>query len=64
MPAQTPQEIHRLFAKYFAAKDGESQLALYEPADAPVELAGQTAEGARRQADGAWPMLIDNPYGG
>jgi uncharacterized protein (TIGR02246 family) len=28
-----------------------------------VELAGQTSDIVRRQADGTWLMVIDNPYG-
>jgi uncharacterized protein (TIGR02246 family) len=30
---------------------------------APVELSGQTADVARRQADGSWRFAIDNPWG-
>jgi uncharacterized protein (TIGR02246 family) len=122
MPAQTPEEMHPLFTKAFAAKDTEAILALYEPdavftpqpglavsghaaisealngflaldaqldmqpgnivqsgdlalilskwtlkgtdpSGAPVELAGQTADVVRRQADGSWLFVIDNPYG-
>lgn len=122
MPARTPQEIHELFNQYFAAKDAEALMSLYEPdavfmpqpgltvsgktairealdaflaldatfemrtatviqagdiallaadwtlkgsdpSGGPVELAGHTAEVVRRQPDGTWLMLIDNPYG-
>ena len=28
----------------------------------PVALAGRTSEVARRQADGSWRYVIDNPY--
>lgn len=28
-----------------------------------IELAGQTSDVARRQQDGTWLMVIDNPYG-
>ena len=28
-----------------------------------VELAGQTSDVVRRQADGTWLLVIDNPYG-
>ena len=34
-----------------------------DPTGAPVELAGQTADVVRRQADGSWLFVIDNPYG-
>ncbi len=29
----------------------------------PVQLAGQSFEVARRQADGSWRYLIDSPWG-
>ena len=32
--------------------------------DGPVSLAGQTSDVVRRQADGRWLIMIDNPYGG
>ena len=32
--------------------------------DGPVSLAGQTSDVARRQADGGWLIMIDNPFGG
>ena len=31
--------------------------------DGPVELNGQTAEVARKQPDGSWLFIIDNPFG-
>lgn len=34
-----------------------------DPSGAAVALAGQTADVARRQADGTWLLIIDNPYG-
>ena len=34
-----------------------------DPSGAPVDLSGQTADVVRRQADGNWLMVIDNPYG-
>ena len=34
------------------------------PDGAPVELAGQGAEVVRRQADGTWRFVIDNPFAG
>ena len=30
----------------------------------PIDLAGTTAEVARRQPDGSWKYLIDHPFGG
>ena len=123
MPARTPEEVHELFSKHFAAGDKEAILALYEteatflpqpgqsvsgtaaisealggflalkgelkmqparvlwsndiallfskwtlkgtgPDGNAVELSGQTSDVVRRQADGTWLMVIDNPYGG
>jgi uncharacterized protein (TIGR02246 family) len=34
-----------------------------DPSGAAVDLAGQTADVVRRQADGTWLIVIDNPYG-
>ncbi len=34
------------------------------PDGSPVELAGQGAEVVRRQADGTWRFVIDNPFAG
>ncbi len=28
----------------------------------PIEMAGQGTEVARRQRDGAWLLVVDNPY--
>jgi uncharacterized protein (TIGR02246 family) len=30
----------------------------------PIALSGQTSDVARRQTDGRWLMVIDNPFGG
>jgi ketosteroid isomerase-like protein len=34
------------------------------PDGAPFQLAGRTADVARRQADGTWLTVIDSPFGG
>jgi ketosteroid isomerase-like protein len=34
-----------------------------DPSGAAVDLAGQTADVVRRQPDGYWLFVIDNPYG-
>ena len=34
-----------------------------DPEGNAVELAGQTSDVVRRQADGSWLFVIDNPYG-
>lgn len=33
------------------------------PDGSPVEMAGQTAEVARKQADGTWLYAVDSPFG-
>ena len=33
------------------------------PGGEPVSLAGKSADVMRRQADGLWLMVIDNPWG-
>lgn len=123
MKAQTPEELHRMWARAFGNGDIETALACYEPdailmaqpgqlmqgrlairqalegflaarphfdfefrrsvetgdlallyADWKLtgtgpdgslfELSGQTSDVARRQGDGSWLIVIDNPYGG
>ena len=34
-----------------------------DPGGGAVETAGQTSDVVRRQADGTWLLVIDNPYG-
>ena len=34
-----------------------------DPNGEPVDLSGQTSDVVRRQADGSWLFVIDNPYG-
>src|SRR6266542_511585 len=122
MSAETAQQVHELFARYFSAGDLEGLISLYEPGatfvpqpgvivtghaairealkgflaikghfdlqlqsafqsddiallfsswalkgidsnGAPVEMSGQTSDVVRRQADGTWLVVIDNPSG-
>jgi uncharacterized protein (TIGR02246 family) len=126
MPAHTPEEVHRLWAKAFSAHDLEAVMALYEPeatliapgqevpnliltgAEAvrehlsgllalkpkfelefkkavqagdiallfsewtlsatdpdgnAVEMEGRTSDVVRRQPDGSWLVVIENPSG-
>ncbi len=122
MPAQTPQDLHALFARAFNAGDPDALIALYEPGatlvptpgqpisgagairtalngllgvkgtitletrgilqagdvallhaqwtlqgTAPdgnaLEMAGRSNEVARRQPDGTWLYVIDDPFG-
>lgn len=34
-----------------------------DPTGSPVDLSGQTSDVVRRQSDGSWLFVIDNPYG-
>src|SRR5258705_13940621 len=122
MPAMTPEQMHKLFVKYFNAGDLEALISLYEPNammvpfpgepvtghagirqllegflsrkgrmeltidkifstediaiifsswslggtdldGQPVHTAGQTSDVVRRQRDGSWLFVIDNPQG-
>ena len=56
MPAQTPQEVHQLFAKYFSAQDVDAIISLYEPEATLVPQPGQTVSGhaAIREALGGF----------
>src|SRR6476659_10220572 len=124
MAAQSPKELHELFAKAFSAGDADAVMALYEPEaalvppgsapsealrgaderrglissftamnptmtvessesiqvgdlafisgawtitaqgpDGPVNVAGTSADVARRQSDGSWLFVIDYPNG-
>jgi len=125
MPAQSPKELHEMFAKAMNAGDAEALMALYEPEaalvppgsapsealrgaderrgllsgflamnptvtvesssecievgdlafisgtwtitaegpDGPVNVAGTSADVARRQSDGSWLFVIDHPNG-
>ena len=39
-------------------------LSAIDPNGNAVEMAGQGSDVARRQSDGSWLMVIDNPWGG
>ncbi len=55
-------------AKVFQSRDLALLLSKWtlkgtDPNGNAVELAGQTSDVVRRQADGSWLFVIDNPYG-
>jgi ketosteroid isomerase-like protein len=57
------------FKKAFQAGDiallfSDWTLSGTDPNDNAVELAGRTSDVARRQLDGSWLFVIDNPFGG
>lgn len=39
------------------------QLAMTGPEGEPAQMSGQSVEVARRQADGSWRFVIDEPFG-
>jgi uncharacterized protein (TIGR02246 family) len=56
------------FQKAFQAGDiallfSEWTLSATDPDGNAVELAGRTSDVARRQSDGSWLVVIDDPYG-
>jgi ketosteroid isomerase-like protein len=75
MPVTTPEEVAQLWAESLAAGDLEALVELYEtdatlvpqPGEVvtgvEVEMAAQTSDVLRRQDDGTWRFVIDNPYG-
>lgn len=122
MPAQKPEEVHRLFEQAFNAGDLDALMALYEPAasliptpgqlvsgteavraalagylavkgrlaiethrivpagdvalmygrwtltgtgpdGAPITMGGRNTEVVRRQPDGGWRYVVDDPFG-
>lgn len=46
-----------------ALQSGEWRLSGTGQGGAPVEMGGKTAEVLRRQADGRWLYVVDNPFG-
>jgi ketosteroid isomerase-like protein len=56
------------FKKAFQASDiallfSEWTLSATDPDGNAVEMAGRTSDVARRQPDGSWLVVIDDPYG-
>ena len=45
MPAQTPEQVHELFAEYFSAGDLDALMSLYEPGATMAQLSGETLNG-------------------
>jgi len=56
MPAQSPKELHEMFAKAMTAGDAETLMALYEPESALVPPGGAPSE-AIKTADGKRGLL-------
>jgi len=52
MPA-TPVQLHQLWKIEGLAADG-----------AEISVAGQTSDVVKKQSDGNWLFVIDNPFGG
>lgn len=68
MPATTAEDLDRLFAEALNRGDlalvyGDWHLEATTPEGQPVTLAGRSVEVHRRQPDGTWRMIIDEPMG-
>lgn len=59
----TIQPIAILTAGDLALTHGQWTLSATGPDGQPITLGGKTAEVLRRQPDGTWRLVIDNPYG-
>ena len=64
----TPEQLLQSIVDGINTGDIEALMSLYEPdaafAAQPGSLApGNIAAAARRQADGSWRFVIDNPWG-
>ncbi|MBV9547223.1 MAG: hypothetical protein JOY61_22870 [Chloroflexi bacterium] len=62
MPATQPDDMPAVFEQAFNTGDIDQVLALYEPDGSGVDLGGNTTEVIRRQADGTWRYVIDDPF--
>ncbi len=57
-------EVKRLIqAEEIALLHSQWSLAGTGPDGSPIEISGKSTEVARRQPDGSWLYLIDNPFG-
>ncbi len=45
MPANSPEEVHELFARYFSAGDIEAVMSLYEPGATMLPMPGPAVSG-------------------
>ena len=61
MPARTPDEVPRLFARAFAAHDLESLVALYEPQAALVPQPGELVAGTEAIREALSAFLATEP---
>jgi ketosteroid isomerase-like protein len=59
MPARNPEDLGNLFQEAILAGDLDAVIALYESGAA---MPGRAIEVARRQADGTWLYVIDDPF--
>ena len=50
MPARTPEEVVKAFFEAFNSRK-------------PVQMEGATSDVLRKQPDGRWLFVIDNPWG-
>jgi ketosteroid isomerase-like protein len=45
MPANSPEDVHELFARYFSAGDLEAVMSLYEPGATMLPMPGPAVSG-------------------
>lgn len=68
MRARTPAELHTLFQQAVNVGDialtcSDWSATATDQHGALVPMTGRGTEVARRQADGTWLLVIDNPWG-
>ncbi len=59
MPARSPEEVDALFEK---AEELAATYGVWSMKAGDQELSGKTIEVVRRQPDGTWLFVIDDPF--
>jgi uncharacterized protein (TIGR02246 family) len=61
MPANSPQELHELFARYFSAGDIEAVMSLYEPGATMLPMPGPAVSGLAAIRERVTEFLVPKP---